>query len=80
MWQVADFRTFFIPIDMVDAEVEEIMNICEFGGPSWVSYPCLYIDFHEQFRQIVKEMGLDGKQSLMNSDANIEENQFVNPF
>ena len=51
---------------MVDAEVEEIMNICEFGGPSWVSYPCSYNDFHEQFGQIVKEMGLDGKQILMN--------------
>lgn len=68
MWRCSSFKTFFIPIGMGDQDIQEIMNICEVGGSNWVSYPTTYSDFHEQFKYVMAEMGLNGKKSLLASE------------
>jgi hypothetical protein len=70
IWQVGAFKTFFIPIGMNDHDIEEILSFCEFGGPDWVSYPTTYEDFDEQFRRVMGEIGVGGKNSLLASETN----------
>jgi hypothetical protein len=67
LWQTAAFKTFFIPIGMGDDDIQEIMRLCEFGGPDWMYYPTTYSDFHEQFKSVMYEIGIAGKDSLLAS-------------
>jgi len=39
MWAVAELSTFFIPIDMDDLSIQEVLGLCDVGGPTWHYYP-----------------------------------------
>lgn len=50
---------------MNDIEIQEILNYCEFGGPFWQSHPCTFNDFQHEFKDVVNELGISGKNSLL---------------